>query len=153
MKILLPKNPYSLRSWTLVGIQAASLLYLSLSAPMRTIRIDLQIWQLSGVFLALAGLVRFNRHTFSIFPEPKPAGILITSGIYSYIRHPMYAGLLVLYGTLLIQFFSWPRLLILLVLAIVFVMKILKEEEFLKGKFPEYADYQQKTNRLIPFLW
>ena len=65
----------------------------------------------------------------------------------------MYAGVLVVVGTLVIQFFTVPRLMCLLILAAVFIFKIVDEEIFLSKRFPEYADYQQKTNRLIPFIW
>lgn len=153
MKNYFIRNPYPLRSWTLVGVQVASLMYLFSSAPVRCIRIELQIWQLSGLFLALSGLIQLSWTSFSIFPEPKPKGQCIQTGIYAFIRHPMYAGLLVLCCTLVIQFFSWPRLFFLMVLLGVFVLKILKEEVLLAKKHPEYAEYQRKTNRLIPFVW
>lgn len=147
------RKPYALRSWTLVGVQMACLLYIFSTAPVRCIRIELQIWQLSGLFLALSGLIQLSWTSFSIFPEPKPKGLFVQSGIYAFIRHPMYAGLLVLCSTLVIQFFSWQRLFFLLILLVVFVLKILTEEKLLVEKYPEYADYQRKTNRIIPFVW
>lgn len=147
------KQKISLKSWILVAIQLGCLFYTYYSAPLKAIRIDLQIWELSGLFLAISGLFGLSWHSFSVFPEPKTKGRLITDGIYSFIRHPMYAGVLVVVGTLVIQFFTVPRLISLLVLAAVFIIKILDEEVFLSKRFPEYTGYQEKTNRLIPFIW
>ncbi len=147
------KQKISPKSWILVAIQLGCLFYIYYSAPLKAIRIDLQIWELSGLFLAISGLFGLSWHSFSVFPEPKTKGRLITDGIYSFIRHPMYAGVLIVVGTLVIQFFAIPRLICLLVLATVFILKIVEEEAFLSKRFPEYADYQKKTNRLIPFIW
>jgi protein-S-isoprenylcysteine O-methyltransferase Ste14 len=147
------KQKISLKSWILVAIQLGCLFYIYYSAPLKAIRIDLQIWELSGLFLAISGLFGLSWHSFSVFPEPKTKGRLITDGIFSFIRHPMYAGVLVVVGTLVIQFFTVPRLICLLILAAVFILKIVDEEVFLSKRFSEYADYQQKTNRLIPFIW
>jgi len=137
----------------LVAIQVGCLVFLFTTGPVTAKRIDLQIWELSGLFLAIAGLVGLNWHSFSVFPEPKTKGRLITGGIYAYIRHPMYAGILIICGTLVIQFWSLPRLACWLVLACVFIVKILKEEKLLASRFPEFEEYKNQTNRLIPFLW
>jgi protein-S-isoprenylcysteine O-methyltransferase Ste14 len=147
------KYKISLRSWILVAIQVVALVYLFTSAPAKAVRIDLQIWELSGLFICLAGLAGLNWHSFSVFPEPKPKGKLVTNGIYGFIRHPMYAGILILTTTLVIQYESYPRIFALLALALVFVLKILKEEEFLATRFPEFEEYRKKTDRLIPFIW
>jgi protein-S-isoprenylcysteine O-methyltransferase Ste14 len=156
MKIFRSKEPpqvYSTLSWVLVTIQLFCLFFLFSSAPWKTIRIELQIWQLSGIFLAVSGLLQLSWHSFSIFPEPKTKGRFIRKGIYAYIRHPMYAGVLMVVATLIIQYWSWYRLISAGLLAFVFVLKIVKEEKFLSQKFPEYLEYQKNTNRLIPFVW
>jgi protein-S-isoprenylcysteine O-methyltransferase Ste14 len=147
------KQKIRLKSWILVAIQLGCLFYVYYSAPLKAIRIDLQIWELSGLFLAISGLFGLSWHSFSVFPEPKTKGRLITDGIFSFIRHPMYAGVLVVVGTLVIQFFTVPRLISLLILAAVFILKIVDEEIYLSKRFPEYAGYKEKTNRLIPFIW
>jgi protein-S-isoprenylcysteine O-methyltransferase Ste14 len=134
-------------------IQIVSLTYLLSTGPWLTIRIELLIWQLSGAFLAISGLLGLSWHSFSVFPEPKIKGRLIKNGIYAFIRHPMYAGVLMVFGTLVLQFWSVERLVAFLFLALVFVLKIVKEEKLLAQKFPDYIDYQKNTNRLIPFLW
>lgn len=65
----------------------------------------------------------------------------------------MYAGILVMTATLVLQFYSLSRLCCWAVLASVFVVKILREEKYLSALYPEYDEYKRQTNRLIPFVW
>jgi protein-S-isoprenylcysteine O-methyltransferase Ste14 len=78
---------------------------------------------------------------------------LVTTGVYRYIRHPLYASLLLLaWGA----FFKAPRRLpgALAGLATVLVYATAKAEERENiGYFgPEYEAYMQRTRRFIPFL-
>jgi len=144
---------HSLFSWLLVGVQIALLGYLLSSASWRAIRIDLQIWELSGAFLAISGVLGLSWHSFSIFIEPKSKGKLVRTGIFAFIRHPVYAGILMVCAALVWQFWTLPRIFAWLALLLIFIIKIRKEEAFLSKKFPEYLDYKINTNRLIPFVW
>ena len=144
---------YSRLSWILVLAQIGCLYYLFQSAPWKVIRVHLQIWELSGVFLAISGILGLNWHSFSVFPEPGKKSRLIKTGIFAFIRHPIYAGIIIIIGTLVLQFWSIPRLLVSLLLFGIFILKIKMEERLLLKKFPEYSDYQNSTNRLIPFIW
>jgi protein-S-isoprenylcysteine O-methyltransferase Ste14 len=137
----------------LVFAQVACLIFIGLTAPLKAIRIELQIWELSGVFIAISGIFGLNWHSFSVFPEPKNKGRLVQSGIFAYIRHPTYAGILIVSSTLIWQFWSIPRLMALCLLSFVLIFKILREEKMLAQKFPDYEGYKKNTNRLIPFLW
>lgn len=137
----------------LVLLQMLALVILATTAPLKCIRVELQIWELSGIFIAVSGLVSLGRKSFSVFPEPKKKAIFIRKGIYAFIRHPMYAGLLMISICLVIQFPSPLRWVSLVVLIVVFVVKIIREEKSLVAHYPEYKDYQQQTNRLIPLIW
>ena len=80
---------------------------------------------------------------------------LITSGIYKYIRNPIYfGGLLTVLGMGLV-FRSLIVLSIGLVLDIyVFLKRIFREEELLKEKFGnDFNLYKTRTKRLIPFIY
>ena len=144
---------YPLRSWILVAIQLTCLAYLFCFQPWKAVRIELQIWELSGVFIAISGLISLGWFSFSVFPEPRTKGRFIRSGIFAFIRHPMYAGILTASATLVWQFFFWDRLICWVILAAIFLLKIEIEEHALRLKYPEYAEYQKSTDRLIPFVW
>lgn len=149
------KMPYrtSAESKILVAIQAVLLVFLSTGGPHLSHRIELLIWELTGIALAFAALLGLNRESFSVFPEPRPTGRLVTGGVYAYLRHPMYAGVLLIFATLVAGCFSLPRLLGLLALGLVLVRKIFLEEAALEIRYPEYGIYKQQTSRLIPFVW
>lgn len=81
--------------------------------------------------------------------------VLITSGPFSVIRHPSYAGaILVITGVPvflnnLITFFST-----LLLLILVYHFRIKSEEEILISTFGEkYLQYSSKVKKIIPHFW
>jgi protein-S-isoprenylcysteine O-methyltransferase Ste14 len=149
------KTPYrtSAESKFLVALQAVLLIFLATGAPRINHRIDLLIWELAGTGLTMAGLLGLSRNSFSVFAEPKPEGRLVTGGVYSFIRHPMYAGILLIFSTLVAGFYTLPRLLALLALGVVLLRKIFLEEAALQKQFAGYSAYRQQTSRLIPFVW
>ncbi|GCE45275.1 protein-S-isoprenylcysteine O-methyltransferase Ste14 [Thermosporothrix hazakensis] len=79
---------------------------------------------------------------------------VISTGPYSYVRHPMYAtALLFLVGaTLLLG--SWYGLLPVLVLFLGIAVRAVQEERTLQAELPGYTDYMQRVRyRFIPLLW
>ncbi|HIH62344.1 MAG TPA: isoprenylcysteine carboxylmethyltransferase family protein [Methanobacteriales archaeon] len=79
---------------------------------------------------------------------------LITSGIYKYIRHPLYfSGLLILLGTV-IYFQSWWSSTVLIPFYLLVNWRIKHEEDNLIKFFGnEYRQYMRKTKKIIPFLY
>jgi protein-S-isoprenylcysteine O-methyltransferase Ste14 len=79
---------------------------------------------------------------------------LVTTGPYAVVRHPMYAGALVLVvGTPLALGSAWG-LLASAGLTVALVARILDEERLLERELPGYDDYRHATRyRLIPFVW
>lgn len=86
-------------------------------------------------------------------PKPKANGELIQTGLYRLVRHPIYFGvILVCFGWAAIE--QTPYSLVLaFILLIFFDLKSRREESWLIEKFPEYRAYQQKTKKLIPYLY
>ena len=79
---------------------------------------------------------------------------LVTSGIYRYIRHPLYSSLLLLAWGI---FFKHPELtpLILAVTATAFLIFTAKADEAECIRFfgPPYQEYMQRTKMFIPYLF
>jgi protein-S-isoprenylcysteine O-methyltransferase Ste14 len=78
---------------------------------------------------------------------------LITHGAYRFVRHPIYAGLILgtigwslFIGTLLGLGFA-------VILFIFFDLKSRQEEVWLTQKYPAYADYQRQVRKLIPWVY
>ena len=114
---------------------------------------------LLGIALALLGLAVSAIAAWNLgknltpLPCPKNNAQLVRLGLYRFVRHPIYSGvLLVGFGWLLI----YPYALILLyviALTIFFEFKIKLEERWLLEKFPAYAEYCKKVKKLIPWVY
>jgi protein-S-isoprenylcysteine O-methyltransferase Ste14 len=89
----------------------------------------------------------------SPFPQPAENAWLLTTGPFTYIRNPMYAGVLLAMLVLLLDLFTPVRLLLFILETIVFLQKISIEEKLLTEKFKDYSSYKSRTRRLIPFIY
>lgn len=90
------------------------------------------------------------RNSLTAFPTPKDGSVLITNGLYKWVRHPIYTGILLsVYGYALYSTSS-SRLIISLVLTALFFIKTEYEERQLKKKYPLYTEYAERTGRFFP---
>lgn len=79
---------------------------------------------------------------------------VITTGPYRIVRHPMYAGGLLLLFFSPIALGSYWALFFAFLLFVVIVFRLLYEEKFLIKNLPGYKEYCEKTRyRLIPLIW
>lgn len=79
---------------------------------------------------------------------------VISSGLYSIVRHPMYVGVLIMYIPTPLALGSYWGLIPMFVIPIALVIRIINEEKVLRQELPGYDEYCQKTKyRLIPFIW
>ncbi len=79
---------------------------------------------------------------------------LITNGPYSYVRHPIYSGLLLMvFGTAI--FFGHVAVFVAFALSAVAAwFRALEEEKLLTKRFPEaYPKYKQDVKAFIPFVF
>ena len=83
-------------------------------------------------------------------PVPKEDGVLVTSGLYARVRHPIYFGLLLLSFGVVLDAGWWPQLVIALMLYFLLNIKAQFEEDLLRKKYPEYKAYALKTPRFFP---
>ncbi|WP_447972002.1 methyltransferase family protein [Nitrospira sp. Kam-Ns4a] len=141
------------RSVLLVAVQFGSLALLLLSGPLLPAGAALRALLLAGVLLGLWAVATMDRRSFTVLPDVRPGGSLATSGPYRYIRHPMYAAVLLAALALVLDHPSVARLLAWAVLLADLLVKLHYEERLLAERFPEYRDYCARTARLIPFLF
>lgn len=107
---------------------------------------------LFSVGFGTMALLQMNRH-ISALPSPKQGSVLLTTGIYAYVRHPMYSALSLAgigYGVLESD---WYKLLLSLLLLVFFEIKSQYEETRLVDFFPEYRDYKQRTGKFFPMIF
>jgi protein-S-isoprenylcysteine O-methyltransferase Ste14 len=79
---------------------------------------------------------------------------VISTGPYALVRHPMYAGALVMLIGVPLALGSWWGLFMLALITPVLIWRLLDEERFLSKNLPGYTEYRQKVRyRLVPSIW
>lgn len=79
---------------------------------------------------------------------------VIDTGVYAFVRHPMYTGVVLLLPGLALWLESTAAALFALVPIALLAIRILVEESFLHRELPGYTEYTQRTRwRLIPGVW
>jgi protein-S-isoprenylcysteine O-methyltransferase Ste14 len=124
------------------------------------------VWSRAPLYAAIAGDIltalafciiflvyrenSFTSATIEIAEDQK----VISSGPYAIVRHPMYAGGLLLFiGTPLALGSYWGLLAFAATLPAL-VWRLLDEEKFLSRNLPGYIEYKASVRyRLIPFIW
>ena len=92
----------------------------------------------------------FTRATIDVSAGQK----VVTTGPYAVVRHPMYAGALLLVLFTPIALGSWVGVPFAIPLILVIVARLLDEEKFLKVNLSGYEEYYQKVRyRLVPYIW
>ena len=146
--------------WVLAAFAVIGLLngYL----PALTDRLD--FWTFGGDGVRWPGVVLFTAggavrlwpvfvlgRRFSGLVAIQPGHTLVTTGIYSIIRHPSYLGLLVSSLGWGLAFRSGVGVLLAVLTLIPVVGRIRAEEVLLRSQFgAEYDAYRSRTSRLIP---
>jgi protein-S-isoprenylcysteine O-methyltransferase Ste14 len=78
---------------------------------------------------------------------------LAMSGPYAYTRNPLYLGSLIMACGFALASRSWiVAVIATIMLFAIYIPVIRSEEEFLRTRFPEFADYCRNVPRLFPKL-
>lgn len=86
-------------------------------------------------------------------PLPNRHARLRTGGLYRWVRHPIYTGLLLLTGSLTVRSASVPRAVVFLALLGLITVKARWEEGHLARRFGGYHAYAENTPRFVPRPW
>lgn len=83
-----------------------------------------------------------------------PPERIVDTGIYRYIRNPMYLGHMIFMAGLAITFQSWTAIALLLFHLYWFEARVREDEAHLRQLFGEaYRAYMVRTKRWIPFIY
>lgn len=109
-------------------------------------------WTAIGIGFAIWARVNLGRN-WSSHPAVKEHHQLVTTGPYAYVRHPIYAGImLAALGTAITSSIFGVGMLIFI--SVAFALRMRREEQLMLERFPDhYPEYQKHTKRLVPFVW
>ena len=80
--------------------------------------------------------------------------MVVNTGLYSIVRHPMYMATILLFLMIPVVLGSWYALIAFAFYPAIIIVRLKDEEDLLTRKLPGYAEYKQKVKyRIIPFIW
>jgi protein-S-isoprenylcysteine O-methyltransferase Ste14 len=113
-------------------------------------------WDAASLALLVAGhilcavtMLHLGR-SFSVMPEARR---LVTAGLYSRVRHPLYMAEAVATLGVFLQYRSLGAVLLVAAQFAVQLWRMREEEKVLEAQFPEYAGYRARTARLLPGVY
>ena len=95
---------------------------------------------ISSIFILIA--IKDLGRNLSPFPKPKANSNLVTTGIYRFMRHPMYYSLIIISFGVFLTKLSIYHLCLTITLTLLIKFKIILEEQYLKNKFKNYFLYK-----------
>jgi protein-S-isoprenylcysteine O-methyltransferase Ste14 len=121
-----------------------------------------QLWlSVFGAILCLTGygimLTALSQNAFAapiVGDQSERDQVVIDTGLYGRIRHPLYLGHLLFLIGLALWLQSLASLIVLPIVFVPLVARILVEEKTLRETLPGYAEYMTNVRfRLIPQVW
>ena len=111
----------------------------------------------AGVFLvgyALYFVVMKQNAYLSRTVEVQENQQVISTGVYSVVRHPMYSATVIMFLAMPLVLGSVIALVPMLFYPFIIAARIKNEEKVLEEGLPGYTEYKEKVKyRLIPFVW
>jgi protein-S-isoprenylcysteine O-methyltransferase Ste14 len=154
------------KTWDKVFMAAVVLFYcawlvlMGLDARRAISQVPLWLQAIGALCVALSIYVSYLSFRENSFAAPvvklqKERGqIVVTTGPYRFVRHPMYAGGLLLFLGTPLQLGSWLGLAVVPLLVPALVFRLVMEERMLATELKGYSDYAERVRwRLIPMVW
>jgi protein-S-isoprenylcysteine O-methyltransferase Ste14 len=108
--------------------------------------------QALAVLLMVWARATFGIRSFHATAHPT-AGGLVTTGPYQYLRHPIYAAVLLFVWAGVLSNPSLQAVALGASASAATVVRMISEERLVRGRYPEYASYAARTARLVPFIF
>jgi protein-S-isoprenylcysteine O-methyltransferase Ste14 len=102
-----------------------------------------------GLIVMVTGLASLGR-SFGIMPRARG---LVRTGLYRWVRHPIYLGEFLAFGGILVLTVSALSVAVYTIFVVLQVYRMVMEERTLADAYPEYRDYRGHTSRLLPGVY
>ena len=141
-------------------LYVAWLILMGLDARWAISRMPIWLQALGALGVALANYVVFltfreNSYAAPVVKIQRERGHkTVSTGPYAFVRHPMYAGGLLMFLGMPLQLGSWLGLAAVALLMPLLAVRIAMEERTLRAELDGYRDYAERVRyRMIPGLW
>jgi len=154
------------KSWDKIFIAVLMVLYLGwlvlmgLDARWGISRVPLWLQALGALNVALSTYVTFltfreNSYAAPVVKIQRERGHrVVSTGPYAHVRHPMYAGGLLMFVGMPLQLGSWLGLAAVALLLPLLAFRVVMEERTLAAELAGYRDYAERVRwRLLPGIW
>ncbi len=105
-----------------------------------------------GGFIGIWALNHNQLGNFYIQPKLKDNAELVTTGIYKYIRHPMYFSVILMAFSLLVYTHTLVEIILFFLLVLTLILKARREESLWIKYDKNYLSYKNRTKLIIPFV-
>lgn len=106
----------------------------------------------AGLGIAMLVVIQNSYAAANVTVEAGQA--VVSTGLYAFVRHPMYFGNVIMMIGLPLALGSYWALLFLIPGVAVLVVRILDEEKMLRSELDGYAEYTREVRyRLLPYVW
>ena len=105
----------------------------------------------AGAGFGVAGVLALGRQ-ITPFPKPDAGALLVQRGIFRYVRHPLYTSVMALAWAWGLVWASAAALVVAGLLCALLYFKARTEELWLREQFPDYADYERRVRRFVPWV-
>ena len=130
--------------WSSTGVVAGGIGYL--------VRGTGAILLIAGLGACVAGALALGP-SLTPFPRPHVSSALVTRGIYGWVRHPIYSGLIALALGWALLWVSSIGLLYVVAVFLFFDRKAAREEAWLRERYPDYGTYAGRVRRFVPGIY
>ena len=141
---------YVILQFILFGVYLIEIDLITISLP-EWFKLGVLTFSVLGIIIIVLSFYQLGSN-LSPFPSPVKNADLITTGIFKYLRHPIYTGILLILFSVAIYNTSEYKLIICILLLILFQFKSKYEESRLIANFENYKDYMKDTGKFIPKL-
>jgi len=146
-------NTNKLKSYLLVAVQLTCIGIIAFTGPFFPKNIFFISIGILGALLGLWAIIVMQLGRFNITPEIHQNSRMVIKGPYKYIRHPMYASVLLITLAWVLNYLTFFRFGIWFVLLIDLLLKLRFEERLLAEHYERYQDYRKRTKKLIPRIF
>lgn len=105
-----------------------------------------------GLAIVIAAAIQMGQRLTPL-PYPAKDARLLTRGIYAWVRHPMYFGVIAISIGWALYVRGALTLTYAAAIVVFFDVKSRREEVWLEQHFAGYAEYRRRVRKLIPFLY